>query len=87
MGKWKKPQGKEHRWNRAALIKRDGTLCQLCKEPIDHMCDVTIDHINTYDNNFKVGEFKRLDEAITKCENLARTVGYRVLSEPERNLV
>lgn len=32
-------------WNRQALIKRDGAICQLCLEPIDSMKDATIDHI------------------------------------------
>lgn len=45
MGKWRKPLGREHRWNRAALIKRDGMVCALCKEPILHMRDLTIDHV------------------------------------------
>lgn len=45
MGKWRKPKGREKRWNRTALIKRDGMMCQLCQEPIDSMDDVTIDHI------------------------------------------
>ena len=45
MSKWKKPNGRDHRWNRAALIKRDGLICQLCQEPISNMSDLTLDHI------------------------------------------
>lgn len=33
------------RWNRDALIRRDGMLCQLCLEPMASVDDVTIDHI------------------------------------------
>lgn len=45
MSKWRKPYGREHRWNRAALIRRDGLVCRLCGGSIDHMRDVTVDHI------------------------------------------
>lgn len=32
-------------WNRRMLINRDGMVCGICKEPIEKMSDVTIDHI------------------------------------------
>ncbi len=45
MGKWKKPLGKERRWNKKALIRRDGTNCAICGEPMMTMDDITIDHL------------------------------------------
>ena len=44
MGKWKKPLGRERRWNKKMLIRRDGTLCAICGEPMLTMDDITIDH-------------------------------------------
>lgn len=43
--KWKKPKGRERRWNKKELLRRDGNLCALCKEPMLTMKDITIDHI------------------------------------------
>jgi 5-methylcytosine-specific restriction endonuclease McrA len=45
MGKWKKPWGRELRWNRTQLLRRDGNMCQLCQEPMTNMDEVTVDHI------------------------------------------
>lgn len=45
MGKWRKPHGRELRWNRTQLLRRDGNVCQLCHEPMKDMSEVTIDHI------------------------------------------
>lgn len=33
-------------WSRRQLIRRDGMVCGLCKEPITSLSDVTIDHID-----------------------------------------
>lgn len=45
MGKWRKQHGAELRWNKKQLLRRDGNVCQLCKEPMADMKEVTIDHI------------------------------------------
>lgn len=43
--KWKKPMGRDRRWNKATLIRRDGTNCAICGKPMLTMADITIDHI------------------------------------------
>lgn len=40
------PEQAWREWSRRQLINRDGMICGLCKEPIETLDDVTIDHIN-----------------------------------------
>lgn len=50
MGKWKKPQGRERRWNRRQLIARDGNVCGICGKTIETAKDITLDHIDPLSN-------------------------------------
>lgn len=40
-----------------------------------------------FDINFVVGRFKTLDNAVSVCNNLAQEAKYRILTEPEANLL
>lgn len=45
MSKWKKSWGKELRWVKRQLIKRDGSVCALCLQSFASMKEITLDHI------------------------------------------
>jgi hypothetical protein len=49
MGKWRhsrRPKWTVERiWTRKQLIKRDGMICGICKEPIAKLADITFDHV------------------------------------------
>ena len=87
--KWRKPEGREHRWNRAMLVKRDGMVCALCGEPIATLSEVTIDHIVPLSR----GGTDRLDnlrlahEACNKRRGNARRVGLDELRAERRRRV
>lgn len=43
--KWHRKRSLGKRWNRNALINKNGNICGICGQPIPTMKDITIDHI------------------------------------------
>lgn len=78
--KWKKHYGGELRWARRTLIKRDGNICSLCKEPMANMKEVTIDHIQALAN----GGTDRIDNLrlVHETCNRERGTGFFGRSSP-----
>lgn len=44
MGKWHRNKSLTRRWQRNALIQKDGAVCYLCKLPFRNMKEITFDH-------------------------------------------